>query len=290
MILGALEAGGTKMVCAIGDDKGNVTKRVSIETKTPDTTMPQIINFFKDKEVEAIGVGSFGPIDLNKESPTYGYITSTPKIPWRNYDIRGDLSKALGVPVGFDTDVNASALGEVGFGALKGLKSGMYVTVGTGIGMGIWSEGKPLHNMLHSEAGHLLIRKRADDDFEGACPYHGACLEGLASGVAIETRYGAKGVELADRPEVWDLEADYIAQALVNCIVVASPQRIILGGGVMKQEQLFPLIRTKVAEYLNNYLDTKEIKDMDTYIVPPTLNDDQGIIGCLELAKNELNL
>jgi len=290
MILGALEAGGTKMVCAIGDDKGNINERVSIKTETPDVTMPQIIDFFKDKGVEAVGIGSFGPIDLNRESPTYGYITSTPKIPWRNYDIRGDLSKALGVPVGFDTDVNASALGEVGFGALKGLKSGMYVTVGTGIGMGIWSEGKPLHNMLHSEAGHLLIRKRADDDFEGACPYHGACLEGLASGVAIEARYGAKGVELADRPEVWDLEADYIAQALVNCIVVASPQRIILGGGVMKQEQLFPLIRTKVAEYLNNYLDTKEIKDMDTYIVPPTLNDDQGIIGCLELAKNELNL
>ena len=288
MILGALEAGGTKMVCAIGDDQGNITERTSIETKTPKDTMPHIIEFFKDKNVEAIGIGSFGPIDLNKQSPTYGYITSTPKIPWQNYDLCGALKEGLGVPVGFDTDVNASALGEVSYGALKGLMSGMYVTIGTGIGMGIWSEGQPLHNMLHSEAGHLLIRKRADDDFKGACPYHGACLEGLASGEAMRQRYGVPGVELADKPEVWDLEADYIAQALANCIFVVSPQRIVLGGGVMKQEQLFPLIRTKVAEYLNDYLDTKEIKDMDTYIVPPMLKDDQGIIGCLELAKGEL--
>jgi len=288
MILGALEAGGTKMVCAIGDDKGNVTKRVSIETKTPADTMPRIIEFFKNKNVVAVGVGSFGPIDLNRDSSTYGYITSTPKIAWRNYDICGELKKALGVPVGFDTDVNASALGEVGYGSLKGLRSGMYVTIGTGIGMGIWSEGKPLHNMLHPEAGHILVRKRADDNFKGVCPYHGDCFEGLASGESIRQRYGAPAVELANRPEVWDLEADYIAQALMNCILTVSPERIVLGGGVMKQEQLFPLIRTKLTQYLNDYIDTKEIKDMDTYIVAPMLGDDQGIIGCLELAKGEL--
>ena len=288
MILGALEAGGTKMVCAIGDDKGNITERTSIETKTPEDTMPNIINFFKGKGVEAIGIGSFGPIDLNKDSKTYGYITSTPKIPWRNYDVCGALKKALGVPVGFDTDVNASALGEGSYGALRGLTSGIYITIGTGIGVGILSEGKPIHNMLHPEAGHILVRKHKEDKYKGHCPYHADCLEGLANGPAIAERYGLPAVELADRAEVWELEADYIAQALMAYILTVSPQRIVLGGGVMKQEQLFPLIRTKVAEYLNNYLDTKEIKDMDMYIVPPMLGDDQGIIGCLELAKGEL--
>jgi len=288
MMLGALEAGGTKMVCAIGDDGGNIIERVSIETKTPEDTMPQIIDFFKGKNIEALGVGSFGPIDLNRESTTYGYITSTPKLAWRNYDICGELGRALNVPVGFDTDVNASALGEGGYGALQGLTSGIYITIGTGIGVGILSEGKALHNMLHPEAGHVLIRQRKDDDFVGNCPYHGTCFEGLAAGPALAKRYNAPAVELAERSEVWELEADYIAQALMNYILVVSPQRIVLGGGVMKQEQLFPMIRTKVTEYLNGYIDTKEINDVDNYIVPPMLGDDQGIIGCLELAKNEL--
>lgn len=288
MRLGALEAGGTKMVCAIGNEMGEIFEQISIPTETPEITVPKMIEYFKEKEIEALGIGCFGPIDPDKDSKTYGYITSTPKLAWVNYDIVGAFEKALGCPVGFDTDVNGSALGEVTFGQAKGKKSVVYVTIGTGVGVGVYIEGKLLHGMLHPEAGHVLIKKREDDTYEGRCPYHKTCLEGLAAGPAVEERWGKKAIELKDEKAVWDLEAYYIAQALTGYILTLSPEVIILGGGIMHQEQLFPMIRSYVLEMLNGYLQTDELKDIDHYIVSASLNDNQGIMGCLELAKRSM--
>lgn len=288
MRLGALEAGGTKMVCAIGNEAGEIFEQVSIPTETPEITMPKLIAFFKERNVEALGVGCFGPVELDRQSPKYGYITTTPKLAWRNYNIVGELHNELGCPVGFDTDVNGSVLGEATFGQAKGKKCVIYLTIGTGIGGGIYIDGKLLHGMLHPEVGHVLIRKRSDDLYEGKCPYHRTCLEGLAAGPAIEERWGQKAAELKNRPEVWNLEADYIAQALVGYIMTLSPEMIILGGGVMHQEQLFPLIREKVVQMVGGYIQTEELADIERYIVPASLHDDQGIMGCLELARRAL--
>lgn len=284
MILGALEAGGTKMVCAIGNEYGTIHDRMVLPTETPETTMPQLIDYFKKHNIEALGVGTFGPADLDPCSETYGCITTTPKLPWVNYNIRGVFADALQIPVGFDTDVNAAALGEATFGCMQNINNGIYITIGTGIGIGVLSEGKLLHGMLHPEGGHILLPRHPSDTYNGCCPYHSNCFESLASGPAIENRYGKKAIDLADIPEVWELEAGYIAHALVNYILILSPERIVLGGGVMHQTQLFPLIRKKTAELLNGYVKTKQLEDMDTYIVPPSLNDNQGILGCLELA------
>lgn len=288
MRLGALEAGGTKMVCAIGDESGKIYEQVSIPTETPEITMPKLIAYFEERNVEALGIGCFGPIDPDKKSETYGYITSTPKLAWADYNIVGTMEKSLKVPVGFDTDVNGSVLGEVTFGQAKGKNCVVYVTIGTGVGAGIYIEGKLLHGMLHPEAGHILLTQREDDTYEGTCPYHKTCLEGLAAGPAIEARWGRKAVELKDDARVWDLEAYYIAQAIVNYILILSPQMIILGGGVMHQEQLFPQIRSYVEKMMNGYIKTKEMADLDHYIVPASLHDDQGIMGALELGRRAL--
>ena len=288
MRLGALEAGGTKMVCAIGDESGKIYEQVSIPTETPEITMPKLISYFEERKIEALGIGCFGPIDPDKKSETYGYITSTPKLAWADYNIVGTMEKTLMIPVGFDTDVNGSVLGEVTFGQAKGKKCVVYVTIGTGVGAGIYIEGKLLHGMLHPEAGHILLTQRQDDTYEGTCPYHKTCLEGLAAGPAIEARWGRKAVELKDDARVWDLEAYYIAQAIVNYILILSPQMIILGGGVMHQEQLFPKIRSYVKKMMNGYIKTKEMADLDHYIVTASLHDDQGIMGALELGRRAL--
>lgn len=288
MRLGALEAGGTKMVCAIGDETGKIFEQVSIPTITPEETVPKMVEYFKKAGVEALGIACFGPIDPDKSSPTYGHITSTPKLPWQNYNIVKTFEDALGCPVGFDTDVNGSVLGEATFGQAKGKKCVAYATIGTGVGVGVFIEGKLLHGMLHPEAGHVLIQRRADDRYPGKCPFHKNCLEGMAAGPAIEERWGKKAIELKDKKEVWDLEAYYIAQALTGYVLTLSPEMIILGGGVMHQEQLFPMIRNYVKEMLNGYIKTEEIENIDSYIVPASLNDDQGIMGCLELARRAL--
>ena len=288
MKLGALEAGGTKMVCAVGNEKGEIFERISIPTETPDITMPKIVEYFQGKGIEALGIGCFGPIDLNRDSETYGYITTTPKLAWSNYNIVGVLKDALRIPVGFDTDVNGSMLGEATWGCAQGLECSMYITIGTGIGAGIIANGKLLHGMLHPEAGHLLMRRHPDDTYEGKCPYHKTCLEGMAAGPAIEDRWGKKGVELTDRKEVWEMEAYYIAQALVDYIMVLSPQKIILGGGVMHQEHMMPLVLKELKEQLGGYIQTKEIENLAEYIVLPSLDDNQGIMGALKLALDEL--
>lgn len=288
MKLGALEAGGTKMVCAVGDENGKVSDRISLATKTPSETMPEMIEYFKKNQVEALGIGCFGPIDPDRASKTYGYITSTPKLAWQNYNIVGEFRKNLNVPMAFDTDVNASALGEAAFGAAKGLDCSMYMTVGTGVGVGIYMNGFLVHGMMHPEAGHILLQKHPQDGYSGKCPFHHNCLEGLAAGPAIEERWGKKAAELSEVTQVWELEAFYIAQALVNYTLTFSPRKIVLGGGVMHQEQLFPLIRERYRELLAGYVQTRELEDLDSYIVPSSLQDNQGIMGCLKLAAMEL--
>lgn len=288
MKLGALEAGGTKMVCAVGNEKGEILEQISIPTETPEITVPRLISFYKDKGIEALGIGCFGPIDVNHSSASYGFITTTPKLAWQHYNITGVLKEALGIPVGFDTDVNGSVLGEHTWGIGRGLDSCIYITIGTGIGVGVISEGRLLHGMLHPEGGHILLQKMPEDTYRGFCPFHENCFEGLAAGPAIEGRWGKKASELSGEWKVWELEAEYIAQALVNYTCILSPQRIILGGGVMHQQQLFPMIRARFRELLNGYLKTKELEDLDSYIVPQSLDDKQGVMGALKLGMMEL--
>ena len=280
-MLGAIEAGGTKFVCAVGDERGNIIDRLQIPTTVPEETMTEVIGFFKKHSLNAIGAGSFGPIDVNSESPNYGMITTTPKLPWRNYPIVQALKDAFSLPVGFNTDVNAAALGEATLGAAKGLDSCIYITVGTGIGAGAVVQGKLLQGLSHPEMGHILVRRHHNDKYHGKCPYHKDCLEGLAAGPAIEERWGKKGIDLVDQKEVWDLEGYYIAQALMQYILILSPKRIILGGGVMKQKQVFASIYKYLQELLNDYVTLPELK---TYIVSPGLGDHAGITGALLLA------
>ncbi|WP_042463450.1 ROK family protein [Neobacillus dielmonensis] len=280
-MLGAIEAGGTKFVCAVGDETGNIVEQTQFPTTVPNETIPQVMEFFKKYQLDAIGIGSFGPIDVNRDSLTYGYITSTPKTAWKNYPFVQALKEAFDVPVGFNTDVNAAALGEAALGAAKGLDSCLYITVGTGIGAGAVVQGKLLQGLSHPEMGHILVRRHPDDQYQGKCPYHHDCLEGLAAGPAIEERWGEKGVNLAERAEVWDLEGYYLAQALMQYMLILSPKKIILGGGVMHQEQVFTAIRKYLPELVNDYIALPELSD---YIVSPGLGDKAGITGSLLLA------
>lgn len=289
MLIGAIEAGGTKMVCAVGDENGVVKDRVSFPTRQPKETFEDLIGYFKKWDIQALGVGCFGPLDLNKASKTYGYITKTPKAGWENCDVVGTLQRALNVPVGFDTDVNGAVLGEVTWGAAKGAESAIYITVGTGVGVGVYVNGGLLHGLVHPEGGHILIARHPEDSYKGKCPFHGNCIEGLASGPAVEERWGKKGVELADRDEVWELEAYYIAQAIMDYIMVYSPQKIILWGGIMHQEKLFGMIRKEVQNLLNGYVAHDMILNhIDEYIVPPALGEDPGILGAIKLGLDAL--
>lgn len=285
MRLGAIEAGGTKMVCAVGDENGNIFEQVKFPTLMPEETMAKIVGYFSDKEISAVGVAAFGPVGIDKKHPNYGKLLETTKVEWKNFDLLGSL-KGLNVPMNIETDVGGSCIGEAWKGAAKGLDNVVYVTVGTGIGAGIMVNGKIVHGMLHPEAGHIRINKRSTDSCDSVCCYHENCVEGLASGTAIRARWSLPAEELLDREEVWELEADYIAQALANYIMVVSPQKIILGGGVMHVEKLFPLIREKTKQYINGYLVADELEDMDSYIVKAGLGDDQGIVGCLKLAAD----
>lgn len=284
-MLGAIEAGGTKFVLAVSDDEFNIIERQSIPTTTPEETFEKVFEFFDQYDVSAIGIGSFGPIDVNIKSETYGYITSTPKTAWEHTDFIGVMKERYSVPMGWTTDVNAAALGELTYGAAKGKESCLYLTVGTGVGGGAVIKGEPVEGFGHPEMGHILVRKHPEDQFEGHCPYHGDCLEGLAAGPAIEKRYGKKAQELTDNEQVWEIEAYYLAQALMSYTLTLSPEKIILGGGVMKQTQLFPLIRDEFTRLMNDYVQTP---DMEEYIVSPQLKDDAGITGCLILAQRAL--
>ncbi|MCR5120544.1 MAG: ROK family protein [Lachnospiraceae bacterium] len=284
MLYGALEAGGTKMVCAVGTEDGKIIDRIQLPTETPDVTISAIIDYFKDKELKALGIACFGPVDLNISSPTYGYITNTPKPGWSNTDIAGTFEKALSVPVGFDTDVAGSLIGEVTYGSSKGLKNVVYITVGTGIGGGVMAEGRILHGMMHPELGHMVMHIHPEDSYKCRCPFHDHCLEGLACGLAVEERRGLKGKDIPDDDKVWEIEAYYLGQAMVNLILTLSPERIILGGGIMHRTFLFDMIRQETKKQLNSYVKTALLDDLNNYIVPASLNDDQGILGCIKLA------
>ncbi len=286
MKIAAIEAGGTKFVCAIGDEKGNIFEREVIKTTVPKETMTLVIDFFKKFSFEKMAIGCFGPIDINVNSKTYGYITSTPKEAWINYNIVGELKKHFNVPIAFNTDVNCAALGEIKLGAAKGLSSCLYMTVGTGIGAGAVVNDTLLAGMLHPEMGHMIIKRREDDNYEGTCIYHKDCFEGLACGKAIDYRWNTPAYELPENHKAWDLEAYYLAQGIVNFILILSPEKIVLGGGVPKQKQLFPLIHKYVKELLNSYIKTKELENIENYIVYTHLGDDAGIKGTLVLGSN----
>jgi fructokinase len=281
-MFGAIEAGGTKFICAVGDRKGNMLERMMIPTTVPDETLPKVIEFFRPYDLDSIGIGSFGPIDVNRGSSTYGHITSTPKTAWKDYPFVQTVKDSFCVPIGFTTDVNAAALGEAVHGAAKGLDSCLYITVGTGIGAGAIVQGQLLQGLSHPEMGHILVRRHPNDRYQGICPYHQDCFEGLASGPAIEERWSDKGSVLGERTEVWEMEGYYIAQALMQYVLILSPKKIIIGGGVMNQKQVFPYIYNYLKELLNNYVALPELSE---YIVCPVLGDDAGITGALMLAK-----
>jgi len=285
--IGALEAGGTKMVLSVGAPDGTIEERTEIPTLGPADCVDRMVAWFAERKVDALGIGAFGPTGVNPASPDYGRILETPKTAWRHFDLLGAF-EPLGVPVGYDTDVNAACLGEVTFGAAKGLDNVVYVTIGTGIGAGVMVGGQLLHGMLHAEAGHILLPVEPGDEGNSVCPYHPDCFEGLAAGPSIAQRWGAKGFELADHDEVWDLESTYIAKGMEIYIACYSPQMIILGGGVMKQTQLFAQVRRKTLEYLNGYLVSPELADIDGYIVEAGCKGDQGVLGCIELGRRAL--
>jgi len=288
MRLGGLEARGSKMICAVGTEDGVLLDQTIIPTRGPKETMEDVIAYFRDKEIEALGIASFGPVDIHKNSDTYGYILDTPKEAWQHFNLLGTIRDALQVPVELETDMNGACLGELTFGCARGLDSVVYVSIGTGIGAGIAVNGQLLHGMIHPEAGHMLLRRHPRDGYEGSCPFHATCFEGLASGPAIAERWGRPAEELHNNATVWEMESHYIAQAMVNLILIMSPRVIILGGGVMKNEALFPMIRKRVKKILNEYLNTDELQNLDQYIVPASLKGNQGVMGCIELARRAL--
>jgi fructokinase len=289
-MLGGIEAGGTKFVCGVGTGPGDL-KTATFRTTTPEETIPEVIEFFqKQGAIQALGIGSFGPVDLREGSKSFGFITSTPKRGWGNYDLKGSIQRALKVPVQFDTDVNAAIRGEVRWGGALGLTDAVYMTIGTGIGGGAIAHGRVVHGLVHPEMGHLrLPHDRERDPFPGICPYHGDCLEGLACGPALQARWGKPATELGEGHEAWALEAHYLGLALVNILLTLSPQRIVLGGGVMQNQFLFPIIRAEVVRMLGGYVrDPSILERVDEFIVPPRLGNDVGVLGALALAEAAL--
>ena len=290
MRIGAIEAGGTKFVCGIGNEQGHMEEWCSFPTEHPEITLAKVSDYFRDKGVVAIGIGSFGPIDLKPDSLTYGYITTTPKSEWENCNVVGILKREFPVPFGWDTDVNAAALGEVTWGAAQGLDNCVYYTIGTGVGVGIIAGGKRIHGLLHPEGGHIRTRRHPQDHFAGLCKYHGDCLEGLAAGPAIEARWQTPGSELPTDHLAWEIESFYIAESVTTSILLHSPQKIILGGGVMQQMHLFPMIREQVVHNLHGYVNVPELlQHIDQYIVPPGLGQHAGLYGALALGIEALN-
>ena len=282
-----IEAGGTKFNCVIGTDPRTILRRTKIATTTPEETLAAVKDWFVQQSLElgalsALGIACFGPLDLKPSSLRYGYITATPKAHWSNTEIAGYFQRHFGIPVGFDTDVNGSALGEHLHGAAKDIDDFVYVTIGTGVGAGVFINGRPLTGMVHPELGHIRLPKKAADSFDGNCAFHGDCLEGLVSGPAIEARWNCIAALLPQEHPAWDLEAHYLALMCVNIAMSYSPQRIILGGGVMDQSHLFGVIRAKFAQLMSGYM-LPDI-ELEEFIVAPGLPGFSGEVGALALA------
>ncbi len=295
-LYGGIEGGGTKFVCAIGTGPDNIRAEARIHTTTPEETISQVVDFFKYQEdslgkVSAIGFACFGPLDPNPASPTYGHILPTPKPGWTGANVVGMLSSAFDVPIAFDTDVNGAALGEWRWGKAQGLETFVYLTIGTGIGGGVFAEGKLLHGLIHPEMGHISMKHNLEKDpFEGVCPFHGDCFEGLASGVAIEKRWRQRGNILPKNHPAWELEAEYVAQALANYSLTLSPQRIIVGGGVGSVPHLLPRVRKRMRDLINGYIQSSVIlENIETYIVSPGLGNRSGILGAIALSEQSLH-
>ncbi len=292
ILFGGIEAGGTKFICAVTGNPPHLISETHIRTTTPHETLEKVCEYFypyvKKKRLRSIGIASFGPVDADIHSPTYGYITATPKPNWENTDILGMLQRELGVPFAFHHDVSASAVGEYNWGASRGIDPSLYITIGTGIGGGYLIDGKPLTGLSVLEMGHIsLPHDLKRDPFVGNCPYHKDCFEGLASGPAIEDRMGQRSETLLDSDPFWEVEAEYIARALTNYIFTLSPRIIVIGGGVMQRTFLFGMIREKVREILNGYLKFDDLmKDIDRYIVAPFLGKYSGVLGAIAMAMD----
>jgi len=282
------------MVAALSRGPGEILGRERIPTRTPEETIARLLSCFARASEEfgspeALVVGTFGPADLDPASPTYGLITATPKPHWSQTDLLGPLQKALGVPAVFETDVAASLYGEVTWGAAQGMKHAAYLTVGTGIGGALLIDGGILHGIGHPEMGHMRVSRHAKDDFKGSCPFHQDCLEGLAAGTSMSQRWGIPAEELPVDHPAWEIEAFYLAQACLNLLMIAPPEVIILGGGVMHQRQLFPLVRAELLRLVDGYLAYEQLRgDLVNFIVPPALGDDAGVLGCVALGQRLL--
>jgi len=293
-VVGGVELGGSKVLCALGTAVDDVRAETRIATTTPVETIERAIEFFRGQEsrgaVAGVGIASFGPLDLDARSPTFGSITATPKPGWSRTDVVGPFRQALGVPVAIDTDVNGAALGEHRWGAARDVRTCVYVTVGTGIGGGVLIDGRPLHGLAHPEMGHMRVpHDTTADPFAGTCPFHGDCLEGLATGPAIAARWKEPPESLGPDHPAWPLEARYLAHGLVNVIVALSPERIVVRGGVMRQPRLLPLIRANVIAFLGGYAPSAAIGDIDGYIVAPALGDRAGVLGGFALAQEKID-
>ena len=290
---GAVEAGGTKFNCAIGNDRSEILAQQRIPTTDPASTLAAMLAFLNQRggqfgKLAAIGVASFGPVELDKRSARYGFIGNTPKAGWSGTDIAGTLAREFACPVGFDTDVNAAALAEHRWGAARDVRDLVYLTIGTGIGGGVLVDGEPIHGLMQPEIGHVYPRRHPLDlGFGGVCPFHGDCLEGVASGPAIVARTGALLQQLDEAHPQWEIEADYLGQLCAQLVVTVSPQRIVMGGGVMSQARLLPLIRPRLLHWLGGYIDRSEIlTDVDHYVVAPEFGDSAGVLGALVLAMD----
>lgn len=284
-----MEAGGTKVVCAVGSGLNDL-EETRFATSSPEQTIREAVSFFISEQerrgsIRAIGIGTFGPADIDVNSATFGFIKNTPKANWSNTDLASPLRSALGnIPLAFETDVNAAAWGERKWGAARNLDDFIYITVGTGIGGGAVSGGKLLHGVGHPEMGHLRIpHDRKIDPFEGNCPFHGNCLEGLASGSALQQRWQCDPCELKEDHPAWELEARYLADALANLTLTLSPKRFILGGGVMEQSHLFQKIRARLSARLAGYV---SLPELEQFIMPPGLGAQAGVLGALALAQD----
>ena len=284
MAYGGVEGGGTKFVCAVGTGPEDLTATTTIETSDPDTTVGSVAAFIGEHDVDALGVATFGPLDLDASSPGYGQVTGSSKPGWQGYDVVGALAAFLGVPIAIDTDVNGAAIGEGRWGAGSGLHTFLYVTVGTGIGGGGIVNGAPMHGRTHPEMGHMRIPRHPDDAYAGGCPYHGDCLEGLASGPEIAKRWGRPADDLGeDAQAALELEAFYLGTAMANLTVVISPQRIILGGGVLGMPGLLEATRSWMVESLGGYEFGGDASD---YLVAPGLGGRSGVLGAIAMAAD----
>lgn len=287
-LFGCIEAGGTKFVVGLASGPDDIVETARFETTIPEETIPAAIDWLKQASarhgpVAAIGIASFGPVELDRDAANWGYITKTTKPYWSHSDFAGRVGRALGVPVGFDTDVNGAALAEARWGAAQGQRVSIYVTIGTGIGGGAIIEGKPLHGLSHPEMGHIRLARHPDDlDFAGTCPFHGDCLEGLANGPAIKARWGASLSELAPDHRGHAIIAWYLAQFVVTLQSIMEPGRIILGGGVMATPGLLDRVRVQATQLGSAYFRGKP----DDIVVAPGLGDRAGLVGGLALAMD----